>query len=474
MKRSTSLLPAIVSVGLAAAAVDAARPHYGGTLRMQTPAAIGGIDPSTAPPDADRVTRVRLLSLVFETMTASDPNGGVRPALATAWEHDARATVWRLHLRAGVVLHGGSALQPWQVAASLRAANPRWKIATNGDVVVVEIAEPNPDLPWELANLRNAVSVRSAAGELTGTGPFRVERLDPKRVSLRAHEEYWGGRPFVDAVQIEMGVATSERLSNLELGRSDMAPIGPTDARRILQRALRTVSSRPLATYVLVFEPQRADTASEPVRRTIAAAIDREALHTVLLQRHGDPATTLLPPWLSGYGSLVAAGNRGTPRVAISALPLEQRTLTLRVDASDPLAQALADRIAVDVRESGLTVKVQAPVGLAPRADVRLVRLDLHATTPDRALADAMAALGPRVVALATTGAALPAGAPVDAVYRLERALLDRYVLVPVVHVPDLYGISDRVEAWSGGVVLPNGAWNVVNIWLRTEQPERR
>jgi ABC-type transport system substrate-binding protein len=474
MKRFTLLLPAIVSIGLAAAAVDAARPHYGGALRMQMQATIGSIDPSTTSPDADRITRVRLLSLVFETLTTADPNGGLRPGLATPWERDARAIVWRFHLRAGVVLHGESALQPWQVASALRAANPRWKIATDGDVVVVEIAEPNPDLPWELASLRNAVSVRSAAGDLTGTGPFRVDRLDPKRVSLRAHEEYWGGRPFVDSVQIDMGVGTSERLSNLELGRSDMAPIAPTDERRISQRGLRTVSSRPLATYVLVFEPQRAGTATEPVRRTIAAVIDREALHTVLLQRHGDPATALLPPWLSGYGSSVAAGDRGMSRSAISALPIEQRTLTLRVDASDPLAQALADRIAVDVRESGLTMRVQAPVGLAPRADARLVRLDLRATTPDRALADAMTALGPRVVALATTDAALPAGAPVDAVYRLERALLDRYVLVPVVRVPDLYGISDRVEVWSGGVVLPNGAWNVANIWLRTEQPERR
>ncbi len=474
MKRFTSPLPAIVSIGLTTVAVQAARPHYGGTLRIQTQATIRSLDPSATSADADGSARRRALPLVFETLTTIDPNGGLRPALATAWERDARAVVWRFHLRAAVTLHGGSPLQPWQVATALRTANPRWRIATDGDVAVVEIDQPNPGLPWELASLRNAITVRGAAGDLIGTGPFRLERLDPKQLSLRAHDEYWGGRPFVDVVQIDLGIDTNDLLSNLELGRSDLAPVGPTDVRRVSQRGVRVVSSRPLTTYVLVFEPQRAGASAEPIRRTIAGSIDREALRTVLLQGYGDPAIALLPRWLSGYVSPVTRADRATSRAAVSALPTAQRSLTLRVDRSDRLAQGLAERIAVDVRESGLTMNVQMPVGLAPRPDARLARLDLDATTPDRALNDAIASLGPRVLALATAEAALPAGAPLDAVYRLERALLDRYVVVPVVHVPELYGVADRVDAWSGEPVLPTGAWNVANIWLRTEQPARR
>ena len=67
--------------------------------------------------------------------------------------------------------------------------------------------------------------------------------------------------------------------------------------------------------------------------------------------------------------------------------------------------------------------------------------------------------------------AALPPGAPIDAVYRLERALLERCVIVPVVHVPDMYAITDRVASSDGDPVLSNGAWNIANVWLR---PERR
>lgn len=471
MKRFTFLLPAIVSVAAAVASVDAARPRYGGTLRVQTQAAIRNVDPSG--PASGEMTRAGVQSLVFETLMRADPDGGLRPALATAWEHDAPDLVWRLHLRAGVTLHGGAPLEAWHVASALRAANPRWKVSTDGNVVIVEIDRPNPDLPWELIDVRNAVVVRTPAGGLSGTGSFRLERLDAARISLRAYDEYWGGRPFLDAVQIDVGVATDDRLSNVEAGRSDIAAVGPTEVRRLAQRGVRILTSRPMATYAVVFEPPQAVAAAEPLRRTIAAAIDRQAMHTVLLQRHGQPATMLLPAWLSGYAAAAASSDRPMSRAAISALPPEQRTLTLRVDADDALAHALADRIAVDVREIGLTMKVQAPVGLAPRADARLVRFDFLATTPDRALAAAVGALGARV-ALATNEAAPAAGAPISAVYRLERALLDRCIVVPVVHVPDMYAIADRVASSAGDPILSNGTWNIANVWLRPEQSERR
>jgi MarR-like DNA-binding transcriptional regulator SgrR of sgrS sRNA len=439
---------------------------------MQTHATIRNVDP-TARSDDDRSTRTRVSALVFETLTALDPNGRLQTAIATDWDRDGRAMVWRLHLRAGIALHGGGSLQTWQVVTALRTANPRWKLATDGDVLVIELDAPNPDLPWELASARNAIGVRGDGGGLAGTGPFRIERADPKRIALRAHEAYWGGRPFVDAVQIDTAVSATDLLTNLELGRSDMAPVLPTQARRLAQRGLRLVVSRPLTTYALVFEPQRSGADAAPVRRTISAAIDRGALQRVVLQSHGEAATALVPSWLSGF-SLSANVTSGSSRARVLTLPVEQRTLTLRIDAGDSLAQAIADRIAVDVREAGLTMNVQAPTGLAPRPDVRLVRIPYDATTPDRALASALTVVGPRAATLATPATAPAPGAAADAVYQVERALLERFVVVPLVHVPDVYAIADRVEGWAGDPVNPTGGWNIANLWLRGDEPPRR
>jgi ABC-type transport system substrate-binding protein len=482
MKRFTFASAAIASAIALPIVLQAARPHYGGTLRIEMPGVIRTFDPAASSVDAaESAARARVLPLVFETLVAADATGGLRPQLATSWEGDRAGQRWRFRIRDAVLLHDGSRLQPAQVAAALRARDRAWKVGVDGDVVVIDPDRAQPDFPWEMADARNAIAIRTATGDLVGSGPFRLEPTEPRRIALGAHEDYWGGRPFVDAVQIAEGRALGDALASLELGRADFVPVRPLDLRRLVQRGLRSVGSRPLETFVLVFEPHRATPSDQLVRRVIATSIDRATLSTVLLQRQSEAAAALLPPWLSGYApmfqSVSPLSGSAPARTAVVSLPPERRTLTLRVDAADPLAQAIAERIAVDVREAGITIKVQAPAGLAPRPDVRLLRLTFDATTPDRVLAAIIGTLGPRVTSLATNEAAPGAGAPLDAVYRMERALVERDVIVPVVHLPELYGLGERVESWGGPAVWPSGAWNIANIWLRsdlpTEKPDR-
>jgi hypothetical protein len=94
----------------------------------------------------------------------------------------------------------------------------------------------------------------------------------------------------------------------------------------------------------------------------------------------------------------------------------------------------------------------------------------LPVTTPERALASVMNALGQRTLISATREPAPLPGAPLDAVARVERALLEQSVIVPVAHLPLLYASSDRVESFDGALVLSTGAWNLASAWL---QPER-
>jgi ABC-type transport system substrate-binding protein len=448
--------------------LHAARPHYGGTLRIETQGVIRTLDPAAAAADAAEASmQARILPLVFETLVAVNPSGGLGPLLAVGWERDAAGQRWRFRVRESVRLHDGSVLQPAQVAAALRTPDRGWKIGVDGAVVVIDLNRPQPDLPWELAGARSAVVIRTAAGDRIGSGPFRVESMEPRRIALRAHEDYWAGRPFVDAVQIAEGRTPGDQLTSLESGRADLIDVRPIDLRRLVQRGFRSASSRPVDLVALVFEPHRATPADDLVRRTVAKAIDRATLSTVLLQRQAEPAAALLPSWLSGYAPMFEQVPPPSWRGAVAALPADKRRLTLRVDATDAVAQAIAERMAVDVREAGIIVDVQAPAGLAPRPDARLVRLALDATTPDRVLAGIMNTLGSRTATLATTEPAPGAGAPLDAVYRVERALLDRDIIVPVVHLPALVGLGERVESWSGPAVSPSGRWNAASLWLR-------
>src|SRR5262245_17242258 len=119
MTRSRFVLLATVSAIALPIALQAARPHYGGTLRVEMPGVIRTFDPASAPADAaESAARSRVLPLVFETLVALDPAGGLRPLLATSWEHDAPSQRWRFRLRDGVTLHDGSHMQAAQVAAA--------------------------------------------------------------------------------------------------------------------------------------------------------------------------------------------------------------------------------------------------------------------------------------------------------------------------------------------------------------------
>jgi hypothetical protein len=192
----------------------------------------------------------------------------------------------------------------------------------------------------------------------------------------------------------------------------------------------------------------------------------------VLLQDYAEPADALLPRWLSGYEPFVLARpGRELTRDEITKLPPARRALTLRVDPSDSVARSIAERIAVDAREAGFSLAVQAPTGLAPRPDLRLLRVRLAPTSPDRALAGVMDAFGPRTLTY-VSGELPPApGALLPDVHRVERALLERSIIVPVVHVPEVYGLGPRLDSWNGPVVMPTGAWNLADVWLRAGSP---
>ncbi|HTI42919.1 MAG TPA: ABC transporter substrate-binding protein [Vicinamibacterales bacterium] len=445
----TRAFPVAVSVCLAGGVLSAARPHYGGTLRIETGSIMRHVN-----------------ALAYETLVAIDAAGGVRPVLARSWTGDARGRRWTFHLRPDVVLHDGSILQPAQVAAALQALHADWQITPDADAVAIDLGHDAPGLPWELADSSNAIGIRLSAGAQIGSGPFRVERVDAGTIVLRAHDDYWDSRPFLDAIELRMRAAT-DQLTDLETGRADMVPIQPTDVRRVEQRQMRIEASRPLQLVVLAFEAPFASPANDAIRRTFATAIDRGAIARVVLQGRAEPADGLLPEWISGYAPFVLVRTASSMRPpAIAALAADRRTLALRVGPADPMAQAIAQRIAVNARDAGFTVNVQAPAGLGPRFDVRLLRVPFRAATPADALTDVMTGIGARTITLVGRVDTPDGGAPVETVLATERALVARDIVVPIVHVPELYALSGRVQSWNGPVVLPDGAWNLANVWV--------
>jgi len=446
--------------------VSGARPHYAGTLRTAIEDTPRSIDPFGAA--AGAMAR-RIYPLVFETLIGVNPSGGLRPMLATSWRSDDAG--WHIHVRRGVRLHDGSLLDAGIVAAVLRTRFPEWRIATLDDELTIAADGVPADLPWALAHRGNVIAVRQGSGAWVGTGPFRVDRLEPGRLTLAAHDAHWNGRRFVDTIEVDLGRSRAAQLADLELGRLDLASLQPADVRRAEQRQRRSWTSKPLDLVALVFEPHRAADSGAPLRRTVAAAFDRRAIARVVAQGQAEPATAVLPAWIGGY-TLPETSGPVLTRSAVAALPADQRTVVVRVPPGDAVSRAIADRLAVDAQQAGFSIIVQVPAGgLAPRADARLVRVPVDVTSPDRALAGVIAAIGPRSQ---MSGMSPRPGTAVEEVARIEAALAERRVLVPIVHLPEITASAPRVEDWAGPLILPDGTWDLANVWLRAAETAPR
>jgi hypothetical protein len=242
-----------------------------------------------------------------------------------------------------------------------------------------------------------------------------------------------------------------DQASDLDLGKADIVELGPNELRRP-PAGRRMWSSSPVRVLALVFAP-RVDDAR--VREALALAVDRSAIHTVLLQRQGEISGALLPQWLSGCAFLFPA----TADLARARqLAAGARPITLGVH--DPAARPIAERIALNARDAGLAVSAIAQAGAA---DVSLVEVRIASMDPAKALADIAAALG------LGSPVDLPANASPERIYAAERALLESFRVIPLIHLPDVYGVGPRVNGGPG--ITPLGEWRFENLWLEGARP---
>ncbi len=253
-----------------------------------------------------------------------------------------------------------------------------------------------------------------------------------------------------------MGRAYRDQAIDLELGKADLVEIPIGDARRTAQQAVRTWTTAPSELLALLFERGHGLTEDAHLREAVALSIDRSAIRNVLLQGQGDSTGAILPGWLSGYAFLFpSARDLDRARQIASALSKPALRISLAYDLGDPLARPVAERIALNAREAGVTIQT-AP---GAQATVRLVKYPLRSLDPAQVLAEMGGILRADTTPVATTPEALLA---------YERKLLEDFRLVPLFYLPEVYGLSSRVRSWDP---QPWGDWRLDDVWLEARTP---
>jgi peptide/nickel transport system substrate-binding protein len=455
--------PVLLTLLYAPSAFASTRPRYGGTLRVQLSARVASLDPAEAPSESsEAAAKQRLLHLAFDPLVRLDANGQPKPALALSWKSDATAKRWEFTLRSNVKFHDGTPLAPSDVVAALSKWRESCRVSASGDSVVILCDEAQPNLPFELSLV--FISRRTAENTLVGTGPFRIANWQPgARAVFSANEDSWEGRPFVDSIEVEMGRPLRDQLLDFELGKTDLVELAPDQLRALAQSGKKTWSSAPVQFYGLSIASAKIGSSTSAFRDALSLAIDRAAIHNVLLQKQGEIAGGCLPQWLSGYSFLLATQrNLDEARKSHEKLPAGTPPLTLAYDSADPLARAIAERVALNAREMGVTLQVKPRNALEKdaRADVELFRRHIGVPHPGLAM-DFVCPSTHEVFSAMKSG-------DTEQMYKLELDSREQAPYrVPLFYLPESFAIAARVKNW---MPFRWGEWRLADVWLAPDE----
>ena len=388
----------------------------GGTL------AIALLDPGPLDPArADGLEDEIVLGNLFDGLTALDPAGAVRPAVAASWTSDPSLRRWEFHLRPDARWSDGSPVRSadfafaWQRLADPKAtpgpspartllsgvtgyrafvagrARSITGLATPDQAtLVVRLDHPFADLPalvaaLPLSPLPATLVDPDPAAYLTrpvGNGPFRLAApAGPGHpLTLDRNPAYRGSPALLDRVSAH--TVPDEQTAWLELqnGQVSFASVPPDQlaAARTVYGTSPDGRTRPgllqgptLTGWQLTFNLRSKPGRDPRWRQAVSLALDRDDLAAALA---GTPATGLVPPATPGWGAGSGGGGSGDAAAGgggASACP---------ACAYDP---AKARSLLATSNAGGAAIALAVPPGAEARQLAALLADDLAAAGVD-------------------------------------------------------------------------------------------
>jgi ABC-type transport system substrate-binding protein len=435
-----SLIVGTTLVALCGGAQARVRPHYGGEVRVETS-------------EAEAPDFIKLL--VTDTLTHVDASGEVVPGLAVRWGPQNGGRRWQFWLRPEVRLHGAETDKPLTAALAadaLRAGLAKSGIAArvdvSGEAVTVEFDAPMPHFAALLAGAEFGVGTIDSRGVVVGSGPYSIQSVTPPSMTLVANPDYWEGRRFPETVTVLCSRSAREQALDLAAKRADLIEVPPEEFRRAQQERSRLSQTK--SAELIVLSAERAGAGDARLRRALSETIDRPALLNFIFQKQGEVSGALLPNWITGYGVLLPAVHDAAHARQLRSEAGAWPQSTLGYEKSDAEMQLLAERIALNARESVIAVQ---PVGRTSNVDWLLRRIPVQTANPAAALAGVLRALH-RTLELND--------ATLEGVFRAERSALADYTAIPLLHLNRAWAAGERLRDWSNAsplTPLPAESW---------------
>jgi len=264
------------------------------------------------------ISGIQVARAIYDTLTAPDENGDIKPFLAESVTPNDDNTVWTIKLRPNVKFHDGTALDATVVKNNLDAYRGAYPARTPllftfvfQDVQSVDVVDPMtvsvttkrpwvafPWFLWSSARLgimgQAQLDSPSCNRDLVGTGPFKLQswRVNDAFVAVK-NPDYWekdpDGKqlPYLDKITFKPLEDGRQRLNSLESGDFTMThESGPLQIEEIRKQAdsgaLTNVESDRFGEvgYIMLNAAQPPFD-SETARQVLAYGIDREAVNKI-------------------------------------------------------------------------------------------------------------------------------------------------------------------------------------------------
>ncbi|HKR69853.1 MAG TPA: ABC transporter substrate-binding protein, partial [Streptosporangiaceae bacterium] len=210
---------------------------------------------------------------------------------------------------------------------------------------------------------------------IEGTGPYRVTSFAPdSHVRLEVVDTWWGGKPKVNAIQINFISNDSARFLAEKSGAIQMSFNVPLDAMQQWQTlpGNRVLSTPDRSWAGIIFNVGVAPTDDIHVRRAIAHCIDKAAVVKELLHGEGQVATAMSTPEqfagvytsqeatakLAAVPQLPFSISQAKAELAKSSVP-HGFTTTLEYPNTGPQLGTAALSLASNLKKIGVTLQVK-------------------------------------------------------------------------------------------------------------------
>ncbi len=312
----------------------------------------------------------------YNKLVTFGPELQIVPELATRWEN-LSDTVWRFHLRRGVVFHDGRPFGAADVLTTIRRAQSApgsqvdhyvqsiREIRVEDDATIVFVTrEPTPVLLNELVYI-DVVPRESGPAAIerpVGTGPYEFVSGKPGAPIVgKRFDRYWGPRPFYSKVTILPLPDNAARAHAIPDGTADLVARFPEEFWQWAgkQKKMRVLRRQGVSEILIGFSTGRGGPfADVRLRRAVALAIDRPQVAARGLQGLAAPLDQLVPSTVFGYSNKLPRIRRD-PAEAVRLLAEAGYPKGLEASALLPdYLQGAAAEISRQLGEAGIRLRL--------------------------------------------------------------------------------------------------------------------